>query len=212
MTPHHSTPMFTHLREQLDSEKWGHKIRALRQEKQWSQRDLADRLGVHSQTVSDIERGRNQMTLERLNRVLEALGYRAAVELSPLDEKTRADWGPIVATEPEIRRRIRLARQLAEKLADYLYAQYGVDDIYCFGSLVERGGANFRANSDVDLLVRGLKAAQLFDAESKLEIDVVESSPGYKELSFDIVRVEDVEVDPHHLVADGRAVFLPKPD
>lgn len=204
--------MSVHLREQLDSEKWGHKIRALRQEKQWSQRDLADRLGVHSQTVSDIERGRNQMTLERLNRVLEALGYRAAVELSPLDEKTRADWGPITATEPVIRRRIRLARQLAEKLADYLYAQYGVDDIYCFGSLIERGGADFRANSDVDLLVRGLKAAQLFDAESKLEIDVVESSPGYKELSFDIVRVEDVEVDPHHLVADGRAVFLPKPD
>lgn len=204
--------MMQQLREQLDSEKWGHKIRALRQEKQWSQRDLADRLGVHSQTVSDIERGRNQMTLERLNRVLEALGYRAAVELSPLDEKTRADWGPIAATEPVIRRRIRLARQLAEELADYLYAQYRVDETYCFGSLVERGGADFRVNSDVDLVVLGLKASKLFDAESRLEIDVVESSPDYEEFSFDIVRAGDFDVDLQTLVADGRAVFLPKPD
>ena len=204
--------MIQQLREQLDSKKWGHKIRALRQEKQWSQKDLADRLGVHSQTISDIERGRNQMTLERLNRVLEALGYRAAVELSPLDEKTRADWGPIATTEPTIRRRIRLARQLAEKLADYLYAQYGVGEIYCFGSLVEGGGSDFRSNSDVDLVVRGLKASKLFEAESQLEIDVVESSSDYEELAFDIVRAEDFAVDPQKLVADGRAVFLPESD
>ena len=204
--------MSTHLREQLNSKKWGHKVRILRQENQWSQRDLADRLGVHPQTISDIERGRNQMTLERLNRVLEALGYRALVELSPFDEKTQANWGPISSDKPAIRRRIRHARRLAEELADHLYMHYKIDDAYCFGSLGERGGADFNANSDLDLLVRGLEASKVFQAETSLEIEVVESSPEYEEFSFDVIRAEDVDLDPEELVALGRAVLLPKPE
>ncbi len=204
--------MSSHLREQLNSEKWGHKIRDLRQENRWSQSDLADRLGVHPQTISDIERGRNQMTLERLNRVLEALGYRALVELSPVDESTRADWGPIASNKPAIRRRIRVARRLVEELADHLYTHYEIDDAYCFGSLGEQGSTNFQASSDLDLLVRGLEASNLFEAETMLEIEVVESSPEYEDFSFDVVRTEDVDLDPEELVADGRAVLLPKPE
>ena len=204
--------MSSHLREQLNSEKWGHKIRLLRQENRWSQRDLADRLGVHPQTISDIERGRNQMTLERLNRVLEALGYRALVELSPIDESTRADWGPMASNNPAIRRRIRVARRLVEELADHLYTHYEIDDVYCFGSLGTQGSTNFQANSDLDLLVRGLEASNVFEAETMLEIEVVESSPEYEGFSFDVVRTEDVDLDPEELVADGRAVFLPMPE
>lgn len=204
--------MTAHLREQLDSEKWGHKIRALRREIQWSQKDLADRLGVHPQTVSDIERGRSQMTLERLNRILEALGYRAAVELSPSDEKTRADWGPIASDKPASRRRIRLARRLAEELSDHLYTEHAVEEVYCFGSLAARESSDFNAVSDIDILARGLEASKLFEAETRLEIEVVESSPEYAEFSFDVVRAEDVELDPEELIADGRAVFLPEPE
>ena len=36
----------------LDSEHWGEKIRALRHEEDWSQRDLADRLGVPRSTLT----------------------------------------------------------------------------------------------------------------------------------------------------------------
>ncbi len=203
--------MSAHLREQLDSEKWGNKIRDLRQENRWSQRELADRLGVHPQTISDIERGRNQMTLERLDRVLEALGYQAAVELTPFDNKTRADWGPITPEDPEIRNRIRVARRLVEELADHLYRHYGIDEAYCFGSLGEGGSANFQASSDLDILVRGLKASRIFDAESELEIEVVESSPDYEDFSFDVVRAEDLQIAPEELVTRGRAVLLPEP-
>lgn len=200
------------LREQLESEKWGHKIRALREEKQWSQKDLADRLGVHPQTVSDIERGRNQMTLERLNRIVEALGYRANVELRSLEEETRADWGAVGSDQPEIRRRIRLARQLAEALAEYLYRHYDVRCVYCFGSLMERGGSDFRENSDIDLLVVGLEASEIFKAESQLEIQVVESSPDYEGFSFDIVRTENFSADLDALITEGRALLLPEPE
>jgi len=79
--------MDQYLHERLDSEKWGRKIRALRKERSWSQRDLAERLGIHHTTVSEIERGRTQLTLERLNRVVEALGYRGTVALEGLKKR-----------------------------------------------------------------------------------------------------------------------------
>lgn len=203
--------MSSFLSGELNSDKWGDKIRRLRREKDWSQKDLADKLGVHPQTVSDIERGVNQFTLERLNRVLQALGYRATIELEKREKKTVADWGPLKATEPDVRKRIRLARQFAEDLAKRLYEQFDVEAVYCFGSLVEDGGASFTLESDIDLVVEGLDESKLFSATSELEMEVAESRSDYRQFSFDLVRVEDFVRDPSgELVAEGRAVVLPE--
>lgn len=202
--------MDEHLTERLNSEVWGQKIRSLRREKGWSQRDLADKLGLHHTTVSEIERGRTQFTLERLNRILEALGYEAVIKLEPTRDMTRAEWGPIDSTEPDIRRRIKVARRLAEELADVLYSKYDVESVYCFGSLAEKGGAKFRERSDVDLLVEGLEASDLFEAQGTLEIEVLESSPEYEGLSFDVVRAESFDADPDELVDRNEAVFVPQ--
>lgn len=202
--------MTSHLQETLDSKRWAEKIRALRTERGWSQRDLADRLGVHPQAVSEVERGRAHFTLERLNRILEALGYEGTIQLEPLRVETRADWGPVDPSDPGLRRRIRTARRLAEELAEQLYSQFDVEAVFCFGSLAEDGGANFREKSDVDLLVEGLDAPKLFEAESTLEIEVIESSTEYEGIGFDLVRTEDIDADPEQLVDDNRAVFLPR--
>ena len=198
------------FRDKLDSEKWGEKIRALRKEKEWSQRELAERLDVHSQTVSDIERGRSQFTLERLNRILEALGYEAVIELTPLDIPTRADWGAVAAREPALRRRVKRARQMAEDLAEVLYSKYDVSRVCCFGSLAEQGGANFTPRSDVDLMVEGLDPSELFESQGKLEVEVVEPSDDYRDLSFDLIRVESFEADPDELADRNGAVLLPR--
>lgn len=202
--------MSSYLREKLDSTSWGEKIRELREENGWSQRDLAERLGVHHSTVSEIERGRTQFTLERLNRIVEALGYRATVELESIDEETRAEWGPILAEDPELRRRIRDGRRLVETLAGELYRKYDVSSVYCFGSLGEHGGEHFGKNSDVDLLVEGLEPSKLFEAESHLDFDVIESSDDFGRFGFDLVRVEDVDLDPDELVTNGEAILLPE--
>lgn len=203
--------MTSYLSEELDSKKWGEKLRELREERDWSQKDLADALGVHRQTVSDMERGVSQFTLERLNRVLEALGYRGVVQLRILDEKTEADWSPIESTDPSIRRRIRLARQFAEDLGARLYSEFEVGAVYCFGSLVEKGADKFSSESDVDLLVGGLAESRLFSAVSDLELHVVETTPEYQQFSFDLVRIEEFPMDPSgEMVPEGRAVYLPE--
>lgn len=202
--------MEEHLREALDSAAWGEKIRALREERGWSQRDLAERLDLHYTTVSEIERGRTQLTLERLNRVVEALGYRADVQLEPLERETRAEWGPILAEVPDVRRRIRSARELAETFADFLYEDYEVEAVYCFGSLAENGGEDFGEDSDVDLLVEGLQPAKLFEAQSRLKFDVAESVQALGDFGFDLVRTEDVELEPSDLVDHDEAVLLPR--
>lgn len=78
---------------------------------------------------------------------------------------TRADWGPMELTEPDIRGRIKVARRLAEGLADALYSKYDVESVYCFSSLAEKGERKFRERSDVDLLVEGLAPSDLFEAQ-----------------------------------------------
>lgn len=197
------------LQGDLDSKTWCQKIRALREEKGWSQGDLAGQLGVHPQAISEIERGKERMTLERLNRILDTLGYSARVMLKERRTSTRAEWGPLLVDEPSRRRVVREARRVAEELAEELYRQFQVDRVYCFGSLVENGGADFTKTSDLDLLVEGLGGRDLFSVKSALEINVLEP-PDEFAFSFDLVLAQDFDDDPEEMVRKGRAVFIPR--
>lgn len=49
-----------------------------------------------------------------------------------------------------------------------------------------------------------------FAAQGMLEIEVLESSPEYEGLSFDVVRAESFEADPEALVERNEAVFVPQ--
>jgi len=196
----------------LDSDKWGTRIRLLRKENDWSQAQLADKLGVHAQTISDMERGKHKMTLERLRRTLRALGYEATIELQRHSPKTRAEWGYIAPNEPERRRRIRQARRLAESLADCLYNEFDARDVYCFGSLVADHGSHFTDTSDIDLAVTGLPARDQIDAETALELDVIDSDSEFREFSFDLVRTDQFD-GPWSKTERGRnSLHLPPPD
>ena len=197
--------------DDLDSEEWGERLRALRLENGWSQADIAEKLGVHPQTISDMERGTNKMTLERLGRVLRALGYEAEINLHRRQPKTRADWGHIAPKEPERRRLIRRARRVAESLADHLYAEFEVDAVYCFGSLTEDHADRFSDSSDVDIAVTGLAARERFNAETELELDVIEPSDEFQDFSFDLVRAEELDAPWSETRHAREAVEIPKP-
>jgi predicted nucleotidyltransferase len=165
---------------------------------------------VGTQAISKTERGTSHFTLERLNRILEALGYQGTIVLDEVSSDLSADWGPIHATDTEVRRRIKVGRQFAEDMAELLYTTFDVDTVLCFGSLVERQGANARETSDVDLLVEGLPASRLFEAQSSLEVNVVEKNQDYTGFHFDIVRNESFDKDTEKMIRKGDAVHIPR--
>ena len=59
------------------------RIRELRLVQGWSQQRLADAVGVSKVTISDLERGQMQLTLDYMRRLAEPLGCNAA-DLLPL--------------------------------------------------------------------------------------------------------------------------------
>ena len=54
--------------------KFGKRLRALREERGWSQEEFADRAGLHRTYVSAVERGIRNPTLSVLDRLADAFG------------------------------------------------------------------------------------------------------------------------------------------
>ena len=54
--------------------KFGKRLRALREERGWSQEEFADRAGLHRTYVCAVERGGRNPTLSVLERLSKALG------------------------------------------------------------------------------------------------------------------------------------------
>ncbi len=58
--------------------KFGKRLRALREERGWSQEEFADRAGLHRTYVSAVERGVRNPTLSVLERLAKAFGITMA--------------------------------------------------------------------------------------------------------------------------------------
>ncbi len=86
-------------------------------------------------------------------------------ELAPY----RAFWRKLAKAEltPEMRAAVEKARQEAERLAQILADEYGVERVYLFGSFA--WGKVVRPDSDIDLAVEGLPPRQFFKAYGRLE-------------------------------------------
>lgn len=56
--------------------KFGKRLRALREERGWSQEEFADRAGLHRTYVSAVERGVRNPTLSVLERLAKAFGIK----------------------------------------------------------------------------------------------------------------------------------------
>lgn len=183
---------------ELSSQKIGHKIRDLREERGLSQKDLADKLNMTRSAISKVEHGTRKITLERLGRILEALGYEGELSIHPSSSKTDLEWGAVPDIDPALRRRLRHARVLAERCAEILKAEFDVDQVFAFGSVVEEQSQQFHEGSDLDVLVEGLPADQLFEAEARLESEagsIVEES----QIPIDLVRKEQFPLDPEDI-------------
>lgn len=57
---------------------FGDRIRALRQDRGWSQERLAERAGVHRTYLSSLERGERNVSLDNIYAIAEALGVPPA--------------------------------------------------------------------------------------------------------------------------------------
>lgn len=193
------------------SREMGEMIRELRHEEHLSQADLADRLGIHPQVISDVERGEKRITVDRLFRFLDALGYEADIRLKELEDPTRVGWGRIKANDPRRRHEIRMGRILAEAVADHLFERYDPGRVAVFGSLVEDQGSQFDEYSDIDLLVRGLDPERRFRAETTVEMEVLPElvDEEDRDYSIDIVRQEVFGEDIDSLIDDGKAIEIP---
>lgn len=57
----------------------GERLRAYRNQKGWSQEELAERAGVHPTYIGQLERGEKNATIESISRVSDALGIPLSV-------------------------------------------------------------------------------------------------------------------------------------
>ena len=89
---------------------WGERLRAMREGRGWTQRDLAHRTGRSQARISQIEQGRDNVRLATLVNLLEALGYELVAlpkgQLSAIKQvfPESVTAGAVVGT-PHIRQR-----------------------------------------------------------------------------------------------------------
>jgi len=91
----------------------GTRIKALRKQRGWSQETLAERVGISTQYVSNIERGKENPTLDLLLRLAEGLRVSPAdlfnFEVEGLDRKgLRAEIRNVIETRDVERLRVVL--------------------------------------------------------------------------------------------------------
>lgn len=102
------------------------RIRELRLAGDLSQQELADAIGVSKVTISDLERGKMQLTVEYMRRIARALGVTAADVLA-------RDDNPYSLTDQEraLIERLRAAapdqREQLAKVADVMIPWKGPD-------------------------------------------------------------------------------------
>jgi transcriptional regulator with XRE-family HTH domain len=76
--------------EALEDERlrgFGERVAELRRAGQWNQEALADRAGMHSTYIWQVEKGRRNVALKNLYRLADALGVEITALLSPKRER-----------------------------------------------------------------------------------------------------------------------------
>jgi transcriptional regulator with XRE-family HTH domain len=63
--------------------KFGVRVRELRNAKEWTQEDLAERSGMNVVQISHLERGRNEAKISTILRLAKAFGISASELLKP---------------------------------------------------------------------------------------------------------------------------------
>jgi DNA-binding XRE family transcriptional regulator len=68
--------------------RFGDRIRALRNDRGWSQEELADRAGLHRTYIGSVERGEQNLSLVNIERLAATLGISLAELFTPFKDKT----------------------------------------------------------------------------------------------------------------------------
>jgi len=86
-------------------EKIGHVIRTIRESKEWRIEDLSASSGLHYTYISDVERGRRNVSLKTILAFAEGLGVHPSVLLpagEPKLQEAVALWGMLNKTNLEL--------------------------------------------------------------------------------------------------------------
>lgn len=67
----------------------GDELRKARQQAGWTQEKLAARAGMDRAYISEIERGKVSLSVDRLLRICKAMGVRAALIVDRVERKSR---------------------------------------------------------------------------------------------------------------------------
>ncbi len=100
-----------------------------------TQSELADRLGMTQQNISEIERGDRSVGIELLRRISRALGKRLEIKFKPGQPAA-------VQSSEEIRQRLQSQSDL--------FQEYGIEKLILFGSAAQ---GELTPDSDIDLVV-----------------------------------------------------------
>jgi transcriptional regulator with XRE-family HTH domain len=87
------------------------RIRLLRQERKWTQAELAERLGIHQKQVSAYERGANLPSTDILIKLAGVFG----VTLDCLAFETKGGTGKLNIQDRELLRRFEMVDTLSER-------------------------------------------------------------------------------------------------
>jgi transcriptional regulator with XRE-family HTH domain len=67
--------------------RFGDRIRALRNDRGWSQEELADRAGLHRTYIGSVERGEQNLSLVNIERLAATLGVSLANLFAPFKDE-----------------------------------------------------------------------------------------------------------------------------
>jgi len=68
----------------------GQRIKELREERQWSQEEFADRCGIHRTYIGSAENGARNLTIQVLTMFARAFGLRVSELLADLEDRAEA--------------------------------------------------------------------------------------------------------------------------
>jgi len=68
--------------------RFGDRVRGLRNDRGWSQEELADRAGLHRTYIGSVERGEQNLSLVNIERLAATLGVSLAELFAPFKDKS----------------------------------------------------------------------------------------------------------------------------
>jgi len=126
----------------MDEEKafyiWvGQRLKALREQAGFKQREVAEKIGVHPTFLSDVENNGKKLSAFQIQRILEAMGYAPTALYDGYRQKEALDI-EITGLEPGTIERMKANKEFWEKVKQSLQLLFSLEMDKEFGKTAEK--------------------------------------------------------------------------